>query len=120
VIALALQAAATFNLICTGTSTAGRMADNHPLFWGPFTVTIRVDLASRRWCEQECRESRALAAVSTTTISFEEDSPRRRLRTVHYVNRESGEYRLYSQLGGAFITRTGTCERAPYSGLPAR
>lgn len=125
-LALAMQAIAAFNLVCTGTSFWGetrplQMPENRE----PFRAVIRVDLEAGRWCIDQCETTMPLRSVSNTEIVFRasEDSAGDTLMT---ANRESGEFLDRMRLIGAgstgmYITmRTGICERAPFTGFPQR
>lgn len=125
----AAQTVAAFNLVCTGTYTSGQ-------FMGrteerrPAAIVFRVDLDSGRWCSGDCTTTASIQRVSETQIVF-----RQRGDIMHsqsgdmtdegtIVNRENGElldrerYWLGNQMRYRMIT--GTCERAPFSGFPAR
>ena len=121
-LALALQAVAAFNLVCTGTMIMGSAAHEYEPLEGRFTTTIRVDLTSRRWCDGECRETAPLVRVTPTEIVFAELRPGGGSPSggTHSVNRESGAYLYASRAGPVFLSHTGTCRRAPFTGFPAR
>lgn len=125
-LALALQAAMAFNLVCTGTYYLGEMRGlGLPEDRQPFRAIIRVDLRSQRWCIDDCQTTSRLLRVSDTLIVFHasEDSAGDNVMT---ANRENGAFldrmRLNAQgSASAFISmRTGTCERAPFTGFPQR
>lgn len=114
----ALQAIAAFNLICTGTARTGPVGLALPEAGGePFTITYRIDLASRTWCSDACDAPEPLAEVTDTEIL---------LRDVH---RPSGSHLIIvGRLLGIFadtaidgptaILRSGRCEQAPFTGFP--
>lgn len=121
-IALALQGAAAFNLICTGTYTSGELLAR-PEETRQVQVTLRVDLARGRWCGGTCETTAPIHRVTDTQITFRyEDNRRLDTDTITTVNRESGEYfdRERFLSFNRYSMTMGTCERAPFTGFPAR
>lgn len=120
----ALQVAATFNLICTGTSTHGKLFDFKAAKANerPFKKELRVDLVRMRWCLGECTTTTPIVSVSDTKIVFEAEDDGG-FDTVHMVNRESGTYGYRMRdmnIGYLMMMETGSCERAPFTGFPHR
>lgn len=114
-----LQTALTFNLICTGTMvTAGGAQGNGSQ---PSRIEIRVDLSSRRFCYDDCRETQPIYSVSGTEIILRNETiPSESFSYFHRVNRESGASFSSVRMDGVTITSTGRCEPAPFTGFPAR
>jgi hypothetical protein len=112
----ALTAAlAAFNLICTGTLTS-KMGSK------PSATTYRVDLVGRRYCYDECLETRPIRALTDREIIFENgrfESGGRHRRT---VNRKSGRIYDHVVVGPSrFEMKTDAiCRTAPFTGFPTR
>jgi hypothetical protein len=120
---LAAAVATTFNLVCSGTLATGMIEKGRVRDFKsePFTMIYRVDLASRRWCTDECEETKPIVSVSDTRIVFlSQDTPELSLRIGASVNRESGEFQHHLKSGDFSALRQGTCEPAPFTGFPAR
>lgn len=113
------QAVMAFNLICSGTST--RFNPDEGEIRTNFTLVIRVDLESSRWCHSDCEETIPIANVTATTIQFQDfrsgDLP---ITISQSVNRESGNYQMVLRAVDGGVVRSGRCERAPFTGFPAR
>jgi hypothetical protein len=113
-------AALAFNLICTGTTTTGELMDfDKPKT--PVTVVLRVDLEKNRWCSGDCKSTAAIKELRETSIIFrmgEDDNG----DDFFYVNRETGELLDRTRsFALKWITLTqGQCEKAPFTGFPAR
>jgi hypothetical protein len=123
-VALALQVAAAFNLVCTGTQYIGEtgLARRQPDGRYSFRIIYRIDLESRRWCSNDCRSTAPLVRVTDTQITFEEQADEAG-DAVTTVNRESGEFldrRRAFGPGGFVSMQTGICARAPFTSFPAR
>ena len=124
-IALALQTAATFNLVCSGMLHLDEARGSGlPGSYAPFSVVLRVDIQRQLWCADDCQTLRALSRLTQSRIVFEALENRDR-STLTTVDRESGAFsdqtlrRARGAAGRDFVeTRTGTCERAPFSGFP--
>jgi len=114
----ALQAIAAFNLICTGTARTGPVGLAMPEAGGePFTITYRVDLASRSWCSDECAATETLALVTDTEFLLRED---RRANGSHViiVGRQLGLFADTFIDGATATLRSGRCEQTPFTGFP--
>ena len=68
----AAMAAATFNLNCTGLIESESVENGKKV--EPFTSTFRIDLASKRWCEGECRLTHDIARFDDISITLLADS----------------------------------------------
>lgn len=123
-LAVGAQAVVAFNLLCSGTLTHGKLLSFKETEQNavPFKTELRVDLAKMRWCEGACASTKPIVSVSETKIVFELEDDNG-FDTIHYVNRESGTYgyrvRDMNQ-SYLLVMRTGSCERAPFTGLPTR
>jgi hypothetical protein len=110
-IMLALPGAAAeqqqFDLICTAKKDS---------------VRYRVDLAAKRYCAGDCRAVRPIVDVSATELVLERHEPAFRTditsRTI--INRSTGGWQTYVDIPGTGVpfSRDGSCEPAPFSGLP--
>ena len=118
--AAALLAAATFNLVCTGATTNGPMFDINAK-GSPVRTVIRVDLDSGRWCSGDCATTSEINEIQETSIIFRAKEDERG-DDFFAVNRESGKFidrtRSFS-INWSTLT-IGTCEKAPFTGFPAR
>lgn len=121
--ATALMAmAATFNLVCSGTSwqVIGTGANSKTNF-KEFTTTYRVDLDSRRWCQDECKQTQAFFSIDANELVFSHlDIPEENAYGDVSVNRESGAYTVTSKWLVSSTIKGGTCVRAPFTGFPSR
>jgi hypothetical protein len=118
-----LAAAVAFNLVCTGTSFIGTGLDAlKKENQSSYTETFRIDLDSERWCSGKCETTDPIYRVSRTKIvlKFEQDE---KIGSESFIllNREDGSILDRTKVSGAFMfMNTGKCERAPFSGFPAR
>lgn len=122
-IALALQVAAAFNLVCTGTYRTGPIAiSTLDLPGTPFTTVYRIDLSRGRFCTNECPSTSALARVTETEITLYDvhTDPGTANGTTTNINRETGAYMSTSIFGDSMSVFTAQCERAPFTGFPTR
>lgn len=113
---------ARFDLICSGTSSFGSLAKlTEPRIETQFSLRYRVDLTTRKWCSGDCISSSDLAEVTDRVIVFERHEDKDG-DEVALVNRESAHYtyRLRSWIFESVTLNEGSCEPAPFSGLPVR
>ncbi|HEV2816852.1 MAG TPA: hypothetical protein VGW40_06485 [Allosphingosinicella sp.] len=116
--AAALPAIAAFNLICTGTLRTGPVGLAMPEASGePFTITYRVDLASRTWCSGDCAETEPLADVTDTEITLRE-AYRPTGSHVIIVGRLVGIFADTAIDGTTATLRSGRCAQAAFTGFP--
>ena len=112
-IALALQAAAAFNLVCTGTL----VDTDHPgkVRW---TSVYRIDLNRGRWCSAECRLSFPIVESTPEMITLSRiNGPN--MTGLAVIYRESGM--LWDRMTGESDLNwevRAQCEHAPFTGLP--
>lgn len=122
--ATTIAVAAAFNLICTGTTTFGKLDLRPPDRTAQFSEVFRVDLNQKRWCYRECSSTSPIVEITPTQIVFEREDRGEYNDTVTFVNRESGAFasRVRSGIIGSdvFVTLTqGTCTRAKFTGFPS-
>jgi hypothetical protein len=117
-LAAALPAIAAFNLICTGTLRTGPIGLAMPEAGGePFTITYRVDLASRTWCSDACDSPERLALVTDTEILLREDHGSTQSHVI-IVGRQLGLFADTFINGTTATLRSGRCEQAEFTGFP--
>jgi hypothetical protein len=118
----ATAVAATFNLICSGTSET-RTVDGTST--ESYRYEYRFDLTQNKWCDGECRETRNILRVSPTRIVLTDqdiETSERRDMSFEQINRETGEH-YSSSIYRNGISRMlresrGHCEPAPFTGFP--
>lgn len=115
----AASAANAFNLVCAGMM----MPLDRSAAPEPINFELRIDLDAKRWCRGDCSETIPIQAVGETVILLEAYELGA-LFISTTVNRESGNYESKSEasIGGrpAGNAIFATCERAPFTGFPAR
>lgn len=111
-----LQAAATFNLICTGTAEGGRHGEP-PSVVRTFTDVVSVNLADRTFCFVPCMRARRIVSVTPAEILFQDEADE---GTTHFrkVNRKNGAYDSRHTLTSIYTRSTGRCEQAPFTDFP--
>jgi hypothetical protein len=119
-----LTAAATaFNLLCAGTLHADSFASKRD---EPYSVTYRVDLAAKKWCDGECRAIREIADIQPASLQLEEprdiNTPTQKEFFSSSIDRETGRHSMVSTSGhreGILILKwEGHCEKADFTGFP--
>lgn len=120
---VALAAAMAFNLVCTGTTYIGSGMDalkkeNR----SPYSETFRIDLGAERWCSGKCVTTSRIYRFSQTRIMLKlEQDDRIGLESFISLNREDGSIVDRTKASEEFIImNTGKCERAAFTGFPAR
>lgn len=105
------ETAQQFDLICQGESQRSPGAK-------PEAVTrhYRIDLQAKRWCWESCERANEIESVTADRITFYQ-SPEGEPMKHAYISRTDGSYSRVS-LGRTFTHDKGTCEVAPFSGLP--
>jgi len=121
---LGLAAAATFNLVCSGTATTtGSLSSPSSK---PWSQTFRIDLDQKRWCDGDCRDTGPIADVSATKLILENkdtNSPGGRITSFTAIDRETGAYQS-SLIIKLIHSRPsvdewkGACTLAPFTGFP--
>jgi hypothetical protein len=111
-IAVGTAAVLAFNLVCSGTVIAAKPAE--------FSLVIRVDLKSQRYCMDECDHTLPIDQITETEIRFVDD-PAGPNGIQRRVSRESGRYYSRTRIEGWLDeTDVGRCEVAPFTGFPER
>jgi hypothetical protein len=118
--AFALQAAAAFNLVCTGTYTTepsfatGAAASAE----APFTIIYRIDLDRALYCAGDCVLLEPLAEVTDNEILLRNSAILSGFEdgTVIAWNRGTGQY-IGRAVGVNTVRYFGRCERAPFTGF---
>lgn len=112
----ATVALAAFNLVCAVTETT---SVNGATTERRFQRVFRIDLTRGRWCDGACTESRPVVNAGALHLSlYRRDFPTGGARLS--INRETGAL-LESFIQGNYrLSATGPCERARFTGLPAR
>lgn len=109
-------AADQFDLICKGrekTRTWGK--------WLPIETRYRIDLSAKAWCKGNCQRTFVIQDVNDARITFvsaSEPDPAAG-STLHYVDRVDGRWVDAVHNSVVNFDTEGTCEPAPFSGLPA-
>jgi len=123
-IATALQVAAAFNLVCTGTYRASEEGSAAALTrpGEPFTTIFRIDLNRGRWCAGDCAMTYRLADVTDTmiTLQAERDATASVPLILSTLNRETGQYFSTLHMGKTLALRNAQCAVAPFGGFPER
>lgn len=117
-------AAATFNLICSGTLTTESFYSKESK---PYRYEYRIDLEQKKWCSEDCKVIREIADVQPTRLVLE---PPQDVNTVTekkfssgYIDRETGRHSVFASSGRRadiiMLNWEGQCEKAPFTGFPA-
>jgi hypothetical protein len=117
-LAIALQAALAFNLVCTGTERAGPLGLAIPESAAtPFEISYRIDLDLRRWCSDACAETEAVGDVVLARILLRD---RHSPEGSHVITFDPATGRLTDTLNhnDRMVLRHATCSRADFSGFP--
>ncbi|CAN5361128.1 hypothetical protein BH10PSE14_BH10PSE14_28990 [soil metagenome] len=115
--ALLLATIAAFDLICVGTSTQTKNGvEQRP---APLESRLRIDLDADRWCGGPCDETAHFEKIEERKLTFFDQNIGSFVNTLT-INRESGAYFFYRLSGRDAEIATAHCERAPFSGFPAR
>lgn len=117
----AAEPAQQFDLVCTGSAwdhpTGGRAQ--------PAEYRFRIDLERNRWCEGVCEAPREIHSVTVDRYTLVDREYRSRtMRTVNksWIDRVAGTHSETNLAFGSLVQgsrREATCERAPFSGMPA-
>jgi hypothetical protein len=109
-----------FDLVCTGEYTT-KLSSDSKQDRGKTQIRLRVSLDLGRWCADECKETKPLAAATDGEIVFERSADREidAYDDVR-VNRETGAYTSHHRINETEQDETETCAKAPFSGFPGR
>lgn len=117
---LALAAAAAFNLSCSGESYYYKQLLGPKEGVTPYHTTIRIDPDRRRWCHDECESTLDMVEVSDRYLVFIKEVRGTLDDTDFIVSRETGRLFRRTRLGEFVSISEAQCERAPFTGFPAR
>jgi hypothetical protein len=116
----ALQLAAAFNLVCAGTLRTGPVGLALPEASGaPFTITYRIDLASRLWCADACAAQEPLADVNSDQIILRETHDPQGGNTIAFTP-ATGRFTDTVIVGTEATLRSGVCQVVAFTGFPVR
>jgi hypothetical protein len=115
-----------FDLVCRGQWRFALLDPSQP-----HNFRLRVDLATKQWCEdappeyadRSCTVLKPIANVQPGLIVFQEESPEDKALGVtrsQIVNRQTGKYLHYERepRRSSIIAVEADCEPAPFSGFP--
>jgi hypothetical protein len=106
------EQATKFDLICTGEA---RFTPSER----PRSVQhrYRVNIDEMRWCWEACERTFPLASATVDRITFNQEPDGGGYSS--YVSRIDGSYsRANFSRRGSWVADRGTCEPAPFSGMP--
>lgn len=119
-IAAALQLVAAFNLACSGTVRSGPVGMALPEEDGePFTITYRIDIEGGQWCSDSCAATEPVAGVAGGQIVLRELHHPAGSNVITIVPAE-GRFTDTLIEGDTATLRSGTCERAAFTGFLGR
>jgi len=122
---IALAAAATFNLVCSGQRTTDSLAGKEQ---EPYNTTYRIDLTAQKWCEGDCKGLQNISEVQPTQLILSDskvDGLSQRSLLVNRIDRESGIHSIVSTYsnprirGSTIIMKyDGACRKLAFTGFP--
>lgn len=105
------EQATKFDLICTGEA---RFTPSAPA--RPVQHRYRVNLDESRWCWETCERTFPIVSATIDRITFHQEPNG---GYMSYVSRIDGSYSRYNDgRRGTWTNDRGTCEPAPFSGMP--
>lgn len=111
-----VTAADQFDLVCKGSQT---MLGEQPK---PYAFELRVDLAVKKYCQDECRGVFAIQEYDDRSILFDKAPPDDLdySMKIEIVNRETGAYSssLYHRDKSGGVAIDAMCDPAPFKGFP--
>lgn len=113
------QSGQQFDLVCTGTQTTidagGSRAERQ-------TQRYRIDLAARRWCQEDCKAALKIQEVTPDEITLVDGEMSKTLQGHHRlaISRTSAEVVDEVSMRALNLTMTfnGSCSKKPFSGHP--
>lgn len=108
-----------FDLVCTGetkTIDLETLSSNSK----PFATRLRIDLASKKFCADECGMTMDIFEVTPSAIIFEKGEMHPapgQMKIINQVNRETGTYLRYSSDRGLSVNTKAACEVAEFTPL---
>jgi hypothetical protein len=117
-LALAMQAIAAFNLVCSGTLRSGPIGVALPEEGGePFAITYRIDLSSRLWCSDPCNATEPVAEIVDGAILLRDQHRPSGSHVIVFTPR-TGRFADTLNEDDFAVLRSGRCEPAPFEGFP--
>jgi hypothetical protein len=117
-IAIALEVALAFDLVCSGMVRTGPVGLAMPESSGdPIELTYRIDVDGRMWCSNDCEETERLDSVIEGVILLRD----RHLATgssVIMISPAEGRFSDIRIDGNIATLTSGTCSVAPFTGFP--
>lgn len=111
-VALSAEQATQFDLLCIG--EARFTPTERPR---PVEHRFRVNIEEMRWCWEACERTFPLAGATVDRITFNQEPEGGGYSS--YVSRIDGSYSRTRLKGrGPWLAENGTCEPAPFSGMP--
>lgn len=127
---LAVAAAMAFNMQCAGRAQVIQITgpfQSKTTSDQPFAETFRVDLETGRWCSGPCVKTFPLKGVTEHFITLDAHDSSEGETIIDdemIVHRETGDYIARTRFGSLFSMAVNytkaVCERAPFTGFPAR
>lgn len=120
----ALAQSDQFNLRCKGMTTSSTSAARKT---EPYETLYRIDLAQKKWCENDCPALYNIASVQPTQITLQDDkqdTPSEQSQSSNFIIRTTGKHHAlssakYRDLGIlVLISWDGQCQREDFSGFP--
>ena len=106
-----------FDLICKGEEQLGLSAKP-----GPATIRYRVDLATSRWCKDDCAQPRKIQEVTPDRILLfsEKETPPLFQTILQTISRIDGSVTDTAISRSGYLRKfNGKCEAGPFSGMPS-
>lgn len=98
-----------FNLFCEGVRESGGASK-------PFTTELRIDLAARKWCDDECKDVRSFAKIERDRLTLSENETSS-FEEWTYVERTTGEFVQVFRSPLLRSTTKAECSRRPYKAI---
>lgn len=124
--AIAAAQATQFNLLCSGTLTSSSVLNAERV--EPYSSLYRIDLATQKWCEAECKALHDISSIQPAQLTLEErktDTLSEKSLFLNMIDRETGAHKVLvtsstprDRLSARSLHWEGTCEPAPFTGFP--
>lgn len=122
---LAAAPAAQFDLTCTGVLNSSSLAGDKAK---PYSATYRIDLAQRKWCEEDCKTLHDIASIQSGQLTLSEarvDTPSEKSFSINTIDRETGAHKIIAssesnRVRGSNVNLRwqGACKPTAFSGFP--
>jgi hypothetical protein len=123
---LAAAPAAQFNLTCSGSLSSSSLAGESS---EPYAATYRIDLAQKKWCEEDCKVLHDIASIQAGQLTLSEeriDSPSEKSFSVNTINRETGAHKIIASSESHHVRGSsvnmhweGSCAPSAFGGFPS-